>query len=214
MGREGFGVDETPRNRQRLDRGERREVDSDEGRAAGQSAPMGVQRIAFEAGRHRQNAAACSGRAGDRRKKAERLGVSPVDILDRDEQGLAVRRSLHQFGNDALLSLRPGRRIHRLIDSASRFRLRNLEQIAQIERAVGGEPQLSHGGFDRALYDVGRRLCPQADKPRHNCAARRRVRARSRNRERSLNASPCPKRRQLIAIRPSDASCRSRLRRE
>ena len=131
---------------------------------------MGVQRVAFETRRHRQNAAAHSRRAGDRRKKAERLGVGPMDVLDRDEQRLAVGRSLHQFDDDALLALRPGRRIHRFVQSARRLRLGNLKQIAQIERVIGVQHQLPHGRLDRALDNVGRRARTQADKPRHDCA--------------------------------------------
>ena len=101
------------------------------------AAPMSVQRIAFETRRHRQNAAARGRRASDRRKKAERLRVGPMDVLHRDEQRLAIRRSLNQLGDDTLLALRPGRRIHCFIEPAGRLRLRNLEQIAQVERIVG-----------------------------------------------------------------------------
>jgi hypothetical protein len=153
----GAGIDKTACDGQRVDGRERREIDGDQGCAASQSAPMGVQRIAFEPGRHRQNAAARRRRAGDRRKKAERLGVGPMDVLDPDEQRLAISRRLHQFGDDALLALGPGRRIHRFVQSARRLLLGNLEQIAQIERVIGMQPQLPHGRLDRAFDNVGRR---------------------------------------------------------
>jgi len=165
---ESIGVDEAARERKRVDGGERREVNGDQGCAARHSAPMGVQRIAFETGRHCQNAAARGSRARDRRKKAERLGVRPMDVLDRDEQRSAIRRSFHQLGDDALLAERPGRRIHCLIDPARRLRLRNLEQIAQIKRIVGLQPHFPHGRIDRAFDNVGRRLGFQADKPCHH----------------------------------------------
>jgi hypothetical protein len=164
------GIDKTACDGQRVDRGERREIDGDQGCAAGQSAPMGFQRIAFEPGCHRQKAAARGRRAGDRRKKAERLGVGPMDVLDRDQQRLAIGRSLHQFDDDALLALRPGRRIHRFVQSARRLRLGNLEQIAQIELVIGVQHQLPHGRLDRTFDNVGRRARAQADKPRHDCA--------------------------------------------
>ena len=44
------------------------------------------QRVAFETGRRRQNAAAHRRRAGNRCKKAERLGVGPMDVLHGNEQ--------------------------------------------------------------------------------------------------------------------------------
>ena len=73
---------------------QRREIDGDQARAAGRRAPVGVQRIAFETGGHRQHAAARGRGAGDRREKAERLGVGPMDVLDRDEKRLAVCEAL------------------------------------------------------------------------------------------------------------------------
>ena len=119
--RETVGVDETPRDRQGVRGGERRKINGDQGGAAGEPSPLGVQRIALDPGRHRQHAAARRGGAGDGGKQAERLGVGPMDVLDRDEQRLAVRRSLHQLRDDAFLALRPGRRIHRFIDAARRL---------------------------------------------------------------------------------------------
>ncbi len=168
LGRETLGVDETPGDRERVDRRERREIDRDQACAAGRAAPVSVQRIAIETGRHRQHAAARGRGAGNRGKEAERLGVGPMDVLDRDEQRLMFRRSFYQLRDDALLALRPGCRIHRFIESARRFRLRDLEQISQIEGIVGLQPQLTSRRIDRAFDGVERRAGFDADQPGHH----------------------------------------------
>ena len=55
---ESIGADKTSRDRARSAGRQGRKVDGDECRSAGDRAPMGVQRIAFETGCHRQDAAA------------------------------------------------------------------------------------------------------------------------------------------------------------
>jgi len=91
-----------------------------------------------------------------------------MDVLHCDEQRLAICRSLHQLGDDTLLALRPGRRIHCFIEPARRLRLRNLEEIAQVERIVGLQSQLFQNRIDCAFDKAGRRLGSQADETRHH----------------------------------------------
>ncbi len=50
--------------------------------------------------------------------------------------GSRSAQALTSVRDDALLALRPGRRIHRFINAARRVRLRDLEQIAQIKGVV------------------------------------------------------------------------------
>ena len=90
-----------------------------------------------------------------------------MDVLDRDEQRLAVRRSLHQLGDDALLALRSDRRIHRFMKTPlAASGCGTFEQIAQIDAVVcRAEPQLTHGRLDRTFDNVGRRVGSDADDP-------------------------------------------------
>ena len=75
------GVDESPRESQGFRRPQRAKIDRGEGDAAASSAPGGVDRIAFDARGHHQDARALGHSRGDRSEMPENLRIGPVQIL-------------------------------------------------------------------------------------------------------------------------------------
>ena len=106
--------------------------------------PSVVQRVAFDARRHRQDDPTFGGDFGDGSEGVERRAIGPVQIFDDQHQRPLRAQAAYQLDGDPLPAAGPNRIVHRPVERPQIRRLRNIQQVVQEHPIRRGHKSLTH----------------------------------------------------------------------